>query len=423
MATYTINQTTTEEKLVWYAMVLTYAFFAIGGLYVTGSLVGWCIFIIAMLRWYLLGHAKDARIPALVWLWVIAGIILLIALFIAHANWQLGMTQTIKSTIGWAKGWALMPLFLMLGAIVQIRQQIIVRAACIIAVHSLVFAAITIVVYAVGLPADLFVSPLQAVGGPGPDFFKVSFYGLNPETGAGRWRFFAPWAPAAGLMACLLLVLCSLEKSHTWRRWGFAGCVAMCLLSQSRAGWAIFIMLIPMLLLLKYLANPLMLIALGILMTLGFILGELIYDVFNTAYNDMKDARPDSTRVRSALARIALQRWETEAPIWGHGIVERGPKIVEYMPIGTHHSWYGLLFVKGTVGLLALAIPMILTALYLLINSYKTPLLGSAFCLIFVLICYSFFENLEILAFIYWPALLWIGMALNPQKSGVNYAN
>jgi len=41
--------------------------------------------------------------------------------------------------------------------------------------------------------------------------------------------------------------------------------------------------------------------------------------------------------------------------------------------------------------------------------------------MIIVFICYSFFENLEILAFIYWPALLWIGMALNPRKTGEVY--
>ena len=28
------------------------------------------------------------------------------------------------------------------------------------------------------------------------------------------------------------------------------------------------------------------------------------------------------------------------------------------------------------------------------------------------------FENLEILSFIYWPALLWVGISLNPLKSG-----
>ena len=62
--------------------------------------------------------------------------------------------------------------------------------------------------------------------------------------------------------------------------------------------------------------------------------------------------------MRAALASIAYHRWVTEAPVFGHGIVERGPHLVQYMPIGSHHTWHGLLFVKGAVGFLGLAIPL-----------------------------------------------------------------
>jgi hypothetical protein len=91
------------------------------------------------------------------------------------------------------------------------------------------------------------------------------------------------------------------------------------------------------------------------------------------------------------------------------------------MPIGTHHSWYGLLFVKGIVGLLALAIPLIFTSIYLFWYSLKSQICYTAALMLVVFICYSFFENLEILSFIYWPALLWIGISLNPLKSGEKY--
>jgi hypothetical protein len=47
------------------------------------------------------------------------------------------------------------------------------------------------------------------------------------------------------------------------------------------------------------------------------------------------------------LGEIAQQRWRHEAFWFGHGMVERGPHLVEYMPIGSHHSWYGLLLSKG----------------------------------------------------------------------------
>jgi len=422
MATKQYNRTSVEEKLIWFGIVLTYPFFAIGGLYVTGSVIGWLILFVFLLRCYVIGKEEKAIIPPIVWLWIVSGIFMLIALLVAHSEWNLGMMQTIKSSIGWAKGWALMPLFLLLGAMVNVKPASLVRAICMVSFHSFIFAIITLLLYLIGMPGDLFISPLQVIGGPGPDFFTVSLYGMNPETGAGRWRFFAPWAPAAGFMACIFLIFCVQEKDIFWRNAGLLGSVTMCLLCQSRAGWAIFILLIGILLFGNKLKEPVWLLFLGLVIPLLLITGEPIYDWINSSYLDVKASRPNSTRVRTALETLALQRWESEAPIWGHGIVERGPKIVEMMPIGTHHSWYGLLFVKGIVGLLALAIPFFFTSIYLFWQSLHSQIASSALLMLLVFICYSFFENLEILAYIYWPSLLWIGIALNPSKSGETYA-
>jgi hypothetical protein len=411
----------TEEKMIWFGLTLTYPFFSFGGLYVMGSVIGWMIFIVVLLRWYVNGKDKNALIPAIVWLWVVGGMFMLLALLIAHSNWDLGMAKTIKSSIGWAKGWALMPLFLFIGAFVDIRPQLVVRAVCIVSFHSIIFAALGVVVYMGGIQGDLFISPLKVIGGPGESFFTVSLFGLNPETGAGRWRFFTPWAPAAGFMACIFLIFTSQEKDNFWRNAGLLGSFIMCLLSQSRAGWVIYIALTPLCFLNKHFKNPVLLIVFGVAIPAILLLGEPLFHLVNNSYEDIKASRPDSTRVRNTLEVLALQRWEAEAPIWGHGVVEKGPKIVEGMPIGSHHSWYGLLFVKGIVGLLALAIPLGFTCIYLFWNSLKSQICYTATLMVVVFICYSFFENLEILTFIYWPALLWIGIALNPLKSGEKY--
>ena len=290
---------------------------------------------------------------------------MLLALLIAHSNWDLGVAKTVKSSIGWAKGWALLPLFLFIGAFVDIKPALLIRAVCIVSFHSLLFALLSILIYLTGFQGDIFVSPLKAIGGPGESFFTVSLFGLNPETGFGRWRFFAPWAPAAGFMACIFLIFCSQEKNNFWRYSGLLGSFIMCLLSQSRVGWAIYVAIAPLCFLYKYFKNPLLLIFVGLILPTFILLSEPLINWLSSGYADIKASRPDSTRVRQTLERLALQRWESEAPIWGHGIVEKGPKIVEGMPIGTHHSWYGLLFVKGIVGLLALAIPLIFTSIYL----------------------------------------------------------
>jgi len=54
---------------------------------------------------------------------------------------------------------------------------------------------------------------LKFVGGPGDGFFTVSLYGLNPESGGLRWRFFAPWAQLQGFISCLFLIFAYKKKT------------------------------------------------------------------------------------------------------------------------------------------------------------------------------------------------------------------
>lgn len=405
----------TEEQLVWAALVLTYPMFLTGVLYVTGSIIGWLILMVVLLRCFVEGRKQGQSVTPMAWLWIIAMLIMLVALLVAHSQWSLGVGQTIKSSIGWMKGWALMAIFPVIALLAQIRKEIIIRGVAIIAIHTLIFSFVSLAFYVVRLPGDIFLSPLKVVGGPGESFFMVSFYGINPETGAGRWRFFTPWAPAAGFMACIYLVFCLQETNTKIRRWAIAGCWSMLLLSQSRAGMVIFIMLFPMVIFSDKLKEPWILLLLGVIIPTALLLGEPIYNWLMDSYEAVKQQRPGSTRVRNALANIAVQRWQAEAPIWGHGIVERGPKMVEFMPIGSHHTWYGLLFVKGMVGALSLGVAMTISIMYFLWHSQNAKSAQIALCLMAVFVCYSFFENLEILSYLFWPALLWFGFAFKRQ--------
>lgn len=406
----------TEEKIVWIAIVYGYAFYLTGTLYIVGSLVGWALIGVALLRVYVTGvWPKYAHVPVIVWVWIAGMMMMLVALLVAHADYGLSLGQTIKSTIGWAKGWALLALFPLLGAIAAIRPEVVVRAICILSSQSLVFVAIGLVLAVAGAHGNLYLSPLKVIGGP-ISVFEVNLFGLNPETGRPRWPFLAPWAPAAGLLSCLFFVICFQEKNRYWRRMGLVGALVMCLFCQSRAGWAIFLALGPALMLYRRVSSPKWILAAGVLATTLVLFGEPVVDQVTQVHQDIKDSRADSTRVRNALANLAVQRWETEAPIWGHGIVEKGPKIVEYMPIGSHHSWYGLLFVKGIVGFIALAVPIGLTMMYLIVISLRSERAQSGALILGIFIGYSFFENLEILAYLFWPALLWLGVILNPVR-------
>lgn len=416
MATRPFDLNTLEEKLIWFGIVLTWPVYALGGLYVLGAVLGWLIIAVVLLRLYVEGEQAYNRIPVTAWIWVVAMLVMELALLIGHSDWSLGLGKTIKSSIGWAKGWALIALFILLGSMLRFNTAMLSRACCIVAAQAIVFFIISIMVYAVGGPDSLFVSPLR-VFGPGPEYFEFRFFGINPETQSPRWFFFAPWAPAAGLISCLMLVICANESDSRWRTIGVIGCTLMVLLCQSRAGLAIFAVILPIIYFSGRLRVPWVLLLIGAGIPLLVLVGFPIIEYGLDSYQQVKDSRPGSTRVRSTLANIAIQRWWHEAPIWGHGIVERGPKVVEHMPIGTHHSWYGLLFTKGIVGAVALAVPMFISGLYLLFEAQFSRKAASGFGLMLILVLYSFFENLEILAYLYWPALLWIGWSLNPLNT------
>jgi hypothetical protein len=154
------------------------------------------------------------------------------------------------------------------------------------------------------------------------------------------------------------------------------------------------------------------------------IIAQNIIDAINAFSEAFSKSRAGSSRVRATLGRIAAYRWETEAQIWGHGVVERGPHLVEYMPIGSHHTWFGLLFVKGAVGFGALAFPLFWSFVTLLIKAQEIPLARVGLSMVLILFMYTFGENLEILAYLYWPGLVMMGIAFKStlESSTLAYA-
>jgi len=147
---------------------------------------------------------------------------------------------------------------------------------------------------------------------------------------------------------------------------------------------------------------------------------EPLFHAFVALFDHVKGARADSTRVRSVLANIAVYRWQSEAFWFGHGVVESGSHLVEFMPIGSHHNWYGLLFVKGMVGQLAFLIPSVLTFIVLLVKAQYQVSSRLALGMCLVVGFFSFSENVEALAYMTWPAWVCIGIGLRSTINDID---
>lgn len=408
------------ERIIWWAIVWTYPLWIIGGLYIVGSLLGWVLLLLLLIKILAQDRATPPeariRISWVIWSWIIGMVIMEVALLVGHLDFDLGMAMIVKSSIGWAKGWAALALYPLAGNL-RIRPQIIYRAVCIIGLQTLVITPLLLVTPFLHLPEILYVSPLKAVGGPGPEFFDVRLYEIDPTTNQLRWRLFTPWAPALGFVGNVYFMLALQEKSRRWKVLGLAGAILMCLICKSRLAQVCLVLIPIITTMLTNLGRPAVLILLGVASYLGGLFSPVAIAFFNDFWESFKSARADSTRVRMALKRIAIYRWETEAPIWGHGVVERGSHVVEWMPIGSHHTWAGLLFVKGIVGFCALMVPMLASFIDLLIKGLDRRRLtaGVGLSMVIILFLYTFGENLEILVYLYWPGLVVLGLALQEK--------
>jgi len=400
-----------QNQLIARSFSAIYPMYGVGALYLVYPVLGW----------YLLAHLGVKRLRGdsvplhpLITCWFVGMLAMLIVLIIGHIDWQLGSVATLKSTIGWAKGWALIAVFLAAGALLTDRSQL-VRAVCTVGKWTVILTPLLVIASVVRLPEVLFVSPLKIFGGSTAEYFSVALYEPDPGFGVSRFRYFAPWAPAIGLIGNLLLLISSQEKDTTMRRFGMTGAAFMIVLSLSRLGWIVALAVPCALLALASWRTNWLWVAAAIAAALFAVFGHDLILLATDGYDALKGARSESSLVRGYLADIALSRWWSEAPVWGHGRVEAGPHLVQYMMIGSHHTWLGLLFVKGVVGVVALGIPLLVTLIVLLKHAFADAESRVAFGCVAILSMYSLGENLEILVYLYWPALIYTGSVLQDR--------
>lgn len=413
---------TSAERLISGTLAATWVLWLGGGLYIAGPALGWILGALVFRAWYLAPILPEAErplpMPGAIIMWLLGMGAMLAILLIGHANFSLGTGQTIKSAVGWAKGWALLALFPLAGFVLPIRMEVLSRSICRLGRQTLFLLPIFLIAPVLSLPSTLWVSPLKVLGGAGDDYFAAVLYTIEPGVGTPRWQFFAPWSPAIGMVAVIHLLIARLEPDQRWRWVGYAASILLALLSQSRLALVALALIIPAIFAAGRIRKPSAWFSLiPVTLVAAWLMPQLVA-LAERAQNEFSGARADSSRVRAALGRIAIDRWQSEAYWFGHGVVEKGPHLVEYMPIGSHHSWFGLLFVKGLAGAIALAVPMFWTLAACIVLATRSRLGQTALGLILVYWLYSFGENLEVLSYLTWPALLAIGIAFRQERAG-----
>ena len=401
------DEPTRTETIVLGLVGATYPLYLVGALYPVGAALGWWLALAGLAAFLL--DPRRPEIPLSIFLVLGSMGAMLIAVWAGLLDFRHTWTSVLKSSVGWAKGWALLAVYPFAALGTRISTERLAAAWSRVAVLSLALSPFLFLAAKAGLPEILYVSPLEIVGGATRHFFVVRLF--SGDFGELRLWYFAPWAPAAALCSCLMAVVVWRDPDPKRRRLGLCGALVMVYMSGSRLGLLVLAVVFGLEAVRRLWRSPWIWTAGAILL----VALPLAADGLGVALEDFADrftrSRLESSRVRSALARLAVQRWQEEAFWWGHGTVERGPWSVEFMPIGSHHTWLGLLFVKGLVGVLALFVFFLACGVSLW-RRRRHPDARSAGAVLLVLFLFTPGENLEILAYLVWPALLVLGNGL-----------
>ncbi|WP_199349428.1 O-antigen ligase family protein [Nostoc flagelliforme] len=332
-----------------------------------------------------------------------------VALIVGHLNFNLEISQILKSSLMWYRNWGLLALFPLIGHL-NIRSKIIYRAVCILCLQSLIIVSICSLAQLLKIPIFSYVSPLKVFGGV-IDSYKIYLFYVIDENQT-RLQLFAPWPPALGLVGNIYFCIAQQELNKKWRWLGMVGAVTMIFGSVSRLAMLCLPLVLVSMWILMNLARPWVHLLAGAVSTLlGIFSSTLISTLENFNYQFTK-ARSGSSEVRATLARMAQEAWWNEAPIWGHGRIEAtGPAIVGYKPIGSHHEWFGILYVHGLIGFIALAVAFLWSFIDLLIKAYTNEQAKVGLSILLVMFFFTFGESIEPLAYVCWPGLLILGIA------------
>jgi len=407
------------EKLIWYYLVCTYPIYYLGGQYLLAPLLGCFLALYLAWQWWHQTPAtpldEQITIPVAIWVWIVGILMIEVALIIGHFDFNLGLGKTISSTVNrWVRTWMLFPVFMLAGSL-KIRPQLIYRGVCIVCIQSLLMAVIA---SGLNLPDVSYTSPLRVFGGG--NFYHVNIFGTLLDSGELRLILFAPWSPALGLVANVYFCLASQEKNPTLKWLGIMGAIAMIVGSVSRLA----IICLPLTLIVSWfllnIHRPVVQLGTGLV---GFISGFLAPTIIHNlqlARAEFSQARVGSSRVRTVLGKIALYRWQQEAFFWGHGSVgEHGPKVTGRMAIGTHHTWFSILYTHGLIGCLGLAVPLAWSLVELVFKAQTSQIAKVGLQIILVLIIFSGGENIDSLTYLYWPGLLILGISFKNQISNL----
>ncbi len=412
-----------EERVIWYGLLGTYAFYLLGAQPIVFPVMAWVLLFYLFKKLWNQNvdtpEEEKIKIPIIAWIWVAFISLMVIALITSHIDFSAGLGRLIKSLIKWGKEWALWAIFPLV-ACLNIRPRLLYRGVCIMGLQSLVVSGFCYLAYLARLPSGkLYTVPFYLIGGGSKDFYTVLLYFFDEESGQPRLALFAPWAPNLATIGIIYFFLARLETHKKWRMIGTIGSLVMVFGSLSRMAFISLPLVIIITWILTNFDRPILYFTAGSGSFLTGIFASTLMSSGKDFITRMNQSRASSSKLRFDLVKLSLTKWWEEARIWGHGFTpERGTPYTFFYPIGTSGcgTWVNVLYTKGLVGLVAIAVPLLCTFLILTYKAKKNETARVALKILLVFLFFSLSEELDILSYVNWPGMLIIGLALKEEE-------
>lgn len=420
MSSKTIKPQNLPEAIVWYYIIGTYAIYLLGAHYFLTSFMGCTLLFYLAKKWcYQTEETQKIEkviIAPLAWCWLGAMLIIELALIVGHFNYDLGIGQIIKSSSHWFRTWAIFAIFPLAGHL-RIRPQIIYRAICILCLQGIVGLVLGTLLTLIHFPEITYVSPLQVSGGDIEHYRVIVIQTVIGE----RLQLFAPWSTALGMAANIYFLFACQETNKTWRWIGIIGSIMMIIFSVSRLAIVCLPFVLVSVWFLTNFMRPWVQLASS---AISFISGLVAVNIIDglewlkQAVNSIRKDSSSSSRTRDLIYAMTLDKWRNEAPVWGHALnAEEGPGALAHMPIGSHQTWYGLLYTHGLVGFVPFLLVVAGSLIDLLIKAQQDSEAKLALSILIVILMSSFTDNIQLFAYMYWAGLLMIGIVWSQDAS------
>ncbi len=406
------------ERSVYYYIVLTPVFWALGVLIPLGILlVLWLTLRAPIKAW-----ATDGLFLA--WALVAAAQGVSVIFNCADTGSVLGcVARRLPSSV--VIGWLVLGMALFVGRHYRLVTPRTIRAVAVLGAWLFAFGIVSLFLYfVVGMPRLIVASPLASLVPsdlPAVQFhLTMTFFASEPFLGREwpRLTLFYPWPVALSFTGIAIVLISLQERALLWRLLGVLGGILAIATSLSRAGYVIFFACLGILFWLKLERGLRWLFAIaGLgLVVLAIAAEPGLLNITDVLYDRFTSARAGSSSARHLVYEASYDAF-LERPITGHGWP--GPYLHPKIPIplGSHSTFYGVLYTGGLITIVPLFLAAIVTVGRLFLRAQDR---GSharvAFLIVFSLTVIAYGEGVYSFIIPVLPAFLWVGGTIAEEK-------